>query len=310
MWGSTSTTRTREKDRRVQIQRWGQWRCWGHLCGVEHVFETVCVRVISTSKPVISNVFNRVTRDSSSRRMKDHVGPDPSCMLQPANVRTPASEPAAVSPASQCVWGGRGSSIISEPSSKPDYKMSSLETVLQNSELLSLRPHCLSGAVLSLGGKDESPLNSKRCPTSGVNCSSGNPKRLKLSDGIPGGPASTVAPPGISPGKTRLWPWKIPWPHRAMFMVGHPFHRLTPMTRMLPSYGSRRNMEFVMAGENGLFDSCTSEQDCWSHESKSGIKFTDESKCYLIAFTLAAYKRRHQNRRLIQPLNDSAAWVF
>ena len=100
-----------------------------------------------------------------------------------------------------------------------------------------------------------------------------------------------MAPPGISPGKTQLWPWKIPWPHRAMFMVGHPFHRLTPMTRMLPSYGSRRNMEFVMAGENGLFDSCTSEQDCWCHESKSGIKFPDESECYLMAFTMAAYKR-------------------
>ena len=202
--------------------------------GVEHVkedAETVFVRVISTSKPVISNVLNRVTRDSSSRRMKDHVNPDPSCTLQPANLRTRASEPAAVSPASQCVWWGRGSSIISEPSSKPDYKTSSLETVLHNSGLLSLRPPCLSGAVPSLGGKDESPLNSNWCPTSDVNFNSGNPKRPKLSHGIPGGPTSTTAPPGISPGKTWLWPWKIPWPHRAMFMVGHPFHRLTPMTR-------------------------------------------------------------------------------
>ena len=147
--------------------------------GVDHVSEdaeTLYVGVTSTSKPVISNVFNRVTRDSSSRRMKDHVGPDPSCMLQPANVRTPASEPAAISPASQCVWWGRGNSIISEPSSKPDYKTSSLETVLHNSELLFLRPPCLSGAVLSLGGKDESPLNSKWCPTSDVNFNSGNPK--------------------------------------------------------------------------------------------------------------------------------------
>ena len=32
MWGSTSTTTTWEKDHRVQIQRWGQWWCWGHLC--------------------------------------------------------------------------------------------------------------------------------------------------------------------------------------------------------------------------------------------------------------------------------------
>ena len=162
--------------------------------------------------------------------MEDHVSLDPSCTLQPTNLRTPASEPAALSSASQCVWGRRGSSIISELSSKPDYKTSSPETVLHNSELLTLRPHCLSGAVLSLGGQDESPLKSKYCPTSDVKFNSGNPKRPNLSDGIPGGHASTVAPPGISPGKTRLWPWKIPWPHRAMYMVGHHFHGLMPMT--------------------------------------------------------------------------------
>ena len=45
---------------------------------------------------------------------------DPSCTLQPTNLRTPASEPAALSSASQCVWGRRGSSIISELSSKRD----------------------------------------------------------------------------------------------------------------------------------------------------------------------------------------------
>ena len=71
--------------------------------------------------------------------------------------------------------------------------MSCLETVLQNSELLSLRPHCLSEAVLSLGGKDESPLNSKWCPTSDVKFNSGNPERPKHSNGITGGPASTMA---------------------------------------------------------------------------------------------------------------------
>ena len=97
-------------------------------------------------------------------------------MLQPVNLRTPTSEPAAISPVSQSAQGGRVSSIISEPSSKPDYKMSCPETVLHNSDLLSLRPHCLSGAVLSLEGKDESPLNSKWCPTSDVNFNSGNPK--------------------------------------------------------------------------------------------------------------------------------------
>ncbi|KAB0407363.1 hypothetical protein E2I00_016729 [Balaenoptera physalus] len=43
--------------------------------GVEHVnedAETLFVRVISNSKPVISNILNRVTRDSSSTRKKGH----------------------------------------------------------------------------------------------------------------------------------------------------------------------------------------------------------------------------------------------
>ena len=75
-----------------------------------------------------------------------------------------------------------------------NYKTSSLEAVLHNSELLSPRPHCLSGAVLSLGGKDESLLNSKRCPMSDVKFNRGNSKRPKVSDGIPGGPASVMDP--------------------------------------------------------------------------------------------------------------------
>lgn len=175
--------------------------------GVDHVSEdaeTLYVGVTSTSKPVISNVLNRVTRDSSSRRKKGHVNPDPSCTLQPANLRTSATDPAAISPASESVWGGKGSSIISGPSPKPDYKMSSPETVLHNTGLLSPRLHCLSGAVLSLGGKDESPLNSKRCPTSDVKFNSGNSKRPRLGDGIPGRHPSIMAPLGISATKNTI----------------------------------------------------------------------------------------------------------
>ena len=56
--------------------------------------------------------------------------------------------------------------------------MSSLPALLHNSELLCLWPHCLFGGVLSLGGKDESPLNSKQCTTSDVNVNSGIPKDL------------------------------------------------------------------------------------------------------------------------------------
>ena len=92
----------------------------------------------------------------------------------------------------------------------------------------------LSGAVLSLGGKDESPLNSKQCLTSDVNVYSGNLKRHTLSKGIPEGQASTTANPGISLTKNmtlELWPWKISQPHWAMFMVRFHYHGLTQMTR-------------------------------------------------------------------------------
>ena len=159
------------------------------------------------------------------------MSPDPSCTLQPANLRSPASEPVAVSPASQSERGGRDSPVIFEPSSKPDYKMSSLQALLHNSELLSPQSHCLSGAVLSLGGKDESPLNSKRCSTSDVNVNGENPKRPKLSDGIPGGPASTMPPPGISPTKNTIMTLEDLPTSPSHVYDGHLFHRLMPMTR-------------------------------------------------------------------------------
>ena len=91
------------------------------------------------------------------------MNPDPSCMLQPTNLRTTAAEPAVVSPASQSECGGRDSPIIFKPFSKPDYKRSSLPAMLHNSEFLS-QPHCLSETVLSLGGKDESPLIQSEVP--------------------------------------------------------------------------------------------------------------------------------------------------
>ena len=71
----------------------------GIFVGVKHVNEdneTLFVRVISSSKPVISNILNRVTMDSPSRGKKGHMSPDPSCTLQPANLRTPTSEPAVL----------------------------------------------------------------------------------------------------------------------------------------------------------------------------------------------------------------------
>nr|XP_058896129.1 zinc finger protein 280A-like [Kogia breviceps] len=183
--------------------------------GVEHVnedAETLFVRVISNSKPVISNILNRVTRDSSSTRKKGHMSQDTTCTLQSANCRTPMSKAAAISPAFQSEWGDVDSPVIFEPSSKPDYKMSSLQIVLHNSsDLLSPWPHCLPRAAFSVGGKDKSPHDSKRRPTSDMNIYNGNPKRPKVSHGIPGGQASAVASPGILPTKnTSMTPEGVP----------------------------------------------------------------------------------------------------
>uniref|UniRef100_A0A8C6E890 C2H2-type domain-containing protein n=1 Tax=Moschus moschiferus TaxID=68415 RepID=A0A8C6E890_MOSMO len=191
-WGAQALPQPQRRSRGAESRGEGDAEVaslWGW--GASEGAETLFVRVISSSKPAISNILNRVTRE-------------PSRTLQPANLRTPASQPAGASPASQSEWGGRHSPVIFEPSSKPDCKTSSLQAVLHNSEWLSPRPHCLSGAILSLGGKDESSLNSKRCPTSDVNFNNGNPKRPKLSDGIPGGPASTMASPGISPTRNTI----------------------------------------------------------------------------------------------------------
>lgn len=275
--------------------------------GVQHVnedAETLFVRVISSSKPVISNILNRVTRDASSRRKKGHMSPDPSCTLQPANLRTPASEPVAVSLASQSEWGGKNSPVIFEPSSKPDYKTSSLEAVLHNSELLSLRPHCLSGASLSIAGKDESPLNSKQCPTSDVKCNSGNPKRPKLSNGIPGGPASTMAPVGISPTKDTI-----------MTLEG----LLTS-----PSHVHRgASFSQTHANDQACFSLMDPDRTCswrgwrkrtfWLLQVRARllIPWKEIWSCYLMTFTMDSIQEMgSQNRRLTQSLNASVAWEF
>uniref|UniRef100_A0A8D0VVZ9 C2H2-type domain-containing protein n=1 Tax=Sus scrofa TaxID=9823 RepID=A0A8D0VVZ9_PIG len=167
--------------------------------GVSEDAEILFVRVISNSKPVISNILNRVTTDLPSKRKKSHVGRAPACALQPANG---ASMAAAVSPASQSEWGEIAGPAMFKPSSKSDSKTSSLQVVLHSSsDLLSPWPHCLPGVALPVGGLDESPQDSKRCPTSEVNMNGGDPKRPKLSDGIPGGHSSVVASSGMSPTK-------------------------------------------------------------------------------------------------------------
>ncbi|KAM5223969.1 zinc finger protein 280A [Hipposideros larvatus] len=156
------------------------------------------VRVISKSKPVISNILNRVAPDSYSKKKKSCLSQDPACTLQPANYMTPTSKAVAIFPASQSERGAIASPVIFEPSSKADYKTSSSQVVPDSSsDLLSPWSKGLLGTVLSVEGKDKSPRDSKRL--SALDTNSGNPKRPKLSDGIPGGHSSAVAPSGVSP---------------------------------------------------------------------------------------------------------------
>uniref|UniRef100_A0A8C3W9M3 C2H2-type domain-containing protein n=1 Tax=Catagonus wagneri TaxID=51154 RepID=A0A8C3W9M3_9CETA len=167
--------------------------------GANEDAEILFVRVISNSKPVISKILNRVTTDLPSKRKEGHVGRAPACTLQPTNG---ASTAAAVSPASQSEWREIVGPVMFKPSPKPDYNTSSLQVGLHgSSDLPSPWPHCPPGAALPVGGQDESPRDSKRCATSEVNMNGRDPKRPKLSDGIPGGHSSVVASSGISPTK-------------------------------------------------------------------------------------------------------------
>ncbi|XP_054448690.1 zinc finger protein 280B-like [Pteronotus mesoamericanus] len=170
--------------------------------GVEHVnedAELIFVGVTSASKPVVSNILNRVTPGSCSRRKKyGHLRKDNARELQPVSHVTPMSDAVTVLPVSESESRLTDSPIIIiEPLSKPDYKSNSSHVVPNSSSELctplitftsSLQPPV--GAALSVGG-----CASKQLPTSEIN--SINPKRPKLSDGITGGLSSALSSSGI-----------------------------------------------------------------------------------------------------------------
>ncbi|XP_016078051.1 PREDICTED: zinc finger protein 280A-like [Miniopterus natalensis] len=168
--------------------------------GVDNVSkqdEILFVRAISKPKPVISNILNRVTSDSYPKRKKGRLSQDPACTLHPADHVTPTSKAEAISPVSQSGRRATDSPSMFKPSSKPNYKSSSLQVVPgSSSDLLSPRSHCLLGHILSAAGKDEGLRDSKRLSILDIN--SRNSQRPKLSDGIPEGHSSAVAPSGIS----------------------------------------------------------------------------------------------------------------
>ncbi|XP_045645173.1 zinc finger protein 280B [Ursus americanus] len=174
--------------------------------GVEHVSddaELIFVGVTSNSKPVVSNILNRVTPGSCSRRKKyGHLRKGTAHKLQPISHVTPISEAVTALPVSESESRSTDSPIIIEPLCKPDYKNNSPQVVPNSSSELcsplitftSSLQHP-AGAALSGGGMNKSTCISKQLSTAEVNDI--NPKRPKLSDGIIGGHASALSPSGI-----------------------------------------------------------------------------------------------------------------
>lgn len=84
--------------------------------GVEHVnedAELIFVGVTSNSKPVVSNILNRVTPGSWSRRKKyGHLRKDTADKLQPTSHETLTSEAVTNLPASQLESRSTDSPII------------------------------------------------------------------------------------------------------------------------------------------------------------------------------------------------------
>ncbi|XP_055261371.1 LOW QUALITY PROTEIN: zinc finger protein 280B-like [Moschus berezovskii] len=174
--------------------------------GVEHVNEDadlIFVGMSSNSKPVVSNILNRVTPGSCSRRKRyGHFRKDNAHKLQPVSHVTPTSEAKTVLPVSNSESRSTNSPIIIEPLSKPDYKNISPQIVPNSfSELCSPLITFTSSlqrpveTAVSAGDMNKSPRVSKRLSTSETN--STNPKRPKLSDGIIEEPSLALSPSGI-----------------------------------------------------------------------------------------------------------------
>ena len=96
------------------------------LVGVEHVNEDadlIFVGMTSTSKPVVSNILNRVTPGSCSRRKRyGHFKRGNAHKLQPVSHVTPTAEAKTVLPVSDSESRSTDSPIIIEPLSKADCK--------------------------------------------------------------------------------------------------------------------------------------------------------------------------------------------
>ncbi|XP_063081954.1 zinc finger protein 280B isoform X2 [Cavia porcellus] len=179
--------------------------------GVEHVnedAELIFVGMTSNSKPVVSNILNRVTPGSCSRRKKyGRLRRSTAQSMQPESHVPSPSETVTILSESPSESRSTDSPIIIEPLSELDDRNNSSQVVPSSSSnldsplvTLTNSSHHPVETVLSSGDMNESPCVSKRCSTSEVN--NINPKSPKLSDGIIGGISSALSASDNSPTVT------------------------------------------------------------------------------------------------------------
>ncbi|KAM6166379.1 zinc finger protein 280A [Erethizon dorsatum] len=142
--------------------------------------EILFVKVLSSSKPVISNILNRVTPGSYSKRKKSHLSRDTAHMSPPGIHVTPVAKAMAAMPNSQSEWRSTDSPISTESSFNLAYKMSSPQVI--------------------------PPHDSKQLFT--AEKVSRNPKRSTLRHAIPSVRSSAMTPSGISPKMDTCTPSK------------------------------------------------------------------------------------------------------
>ncbi|XP_039086567.1 zinc finger protein 280D isoform X2 [Hyaena hyaena] len=165
--------------------------------------EPIFVGEISSSKPAISNILNRVNPSSYSRGIKNGAlsrGITAAFKPTSQHYTNPGSNPVAASPVNfHPESRSSDSSVIVQPLSKPGYITNSSRVVSNNSSELLFdltqdtgSSHYQGGPTLSIPGMNESSFLSKRPSTSEVN--SINPKKPKPSDGVSGINSSAVFP--------------------------------------------------------------------------------------------------------------------
>ncbi|XP_011948385.1 PREDICTED: zinc finger protein 280D isoform X1 [Cercocebus atys] len=173
--------------------------------------EPIFVGEISSSKPAISNILNRVNPSSYSRGLKNGAlsrGITAAFKPTSQHYTNPTSNPVPASPINfHPESRSSDSSVIVQPFSKPGYITNSSRIVSnKSSELLfdltqdTGLSHYQGGPTLSMAGMNESSFLSKRPSTSEVN--NANPKKPKPSESVSGANSSTVLPSVKSPSVT------------------------------------------------------------------------------------------------------------